>query len=92
MKLQRQSIKLGSEYRGKWQFCILDKNAEELERVENILCAMDTGFSIGGKEKTWHDYCDLCPLYEEGMGCGFMIDIDDVPAFKAAFKLAKAKK
>lgn len=34
MKLQRQSIKLGSEYRGKWNFCICDKNPEELERVE----------------------------------------------------------
>lgn len=92
MKLQRESINLGSEYRGKWLFYIHDKNPEELERVEDILCTMDTGFSIGGKEKTWHDYCDLCPLYEEGMGSGFMIDIDDVPAFKAAFKLAKAKK
>ncbi|WKC55759.1 hypothetical protein R31_39 [Klebsiella phage R3_1] len=92
MKLQRESIKLGSEYRGKWQFCIYDNNPEELERVEEALCEMDTGFTMGGESRTWNDYCDGCPSYEDGFGSGFWIDIDDVPAFKAAFKLAKAKK
>ncbi|AIX12231.1 DUF5417 domain-containing protein [Citrobacter phage Moon] len=91
MKLQRQSIKLGSGYRGKWNFCILDNNPEEIERVEEILCGMDTGFSVGGEAKTWNDYCDNCPCYEDGFGSGFWIDVEDVPAFKAAFKLAKAK-
>ena len=92
MKLQRQSIKLGSGYRGKWNFCILDNNPEEIERVEEILCGMDTGFSVGGEAKTWNDYCDNCPCYEDGFGSGFWIDVEDVPDFKAAFKLAKKDK
>lgn len=92
MKLQRESIKLGSEYNGKWNFVIHDKNAENLERVEDVLCSMDTGFSVGGQDKTWGDYCDLCPLYEEGMGSGFWIDVEDVSAFKEAFKIAKKSK
>lgn len=89
MKLVRESIKLGSEYNGKWNFVIHDNDAERLERVEDALCAMSTGFSIGGEEKTWHSYCDLCPLYEEGISSGFWIEIDDVPAFKEAWKIAK---
>lgn len=92
MKLQRESIKLGPGYRGKWQFCIYDNNPEELERVEEILCSMDTGFSIGSESVLWSDRCDHCPCYSDGYGSGFWIDVDDVPAFKAAFKLAKAKK
>lgn len=90
MKLQRVSIKLGSGYRGKWQFCIYDKNPEELERIEEILCKMETGAVRGdGHVYTWKDYCDLCPCYEDGFGSGFWIDIEDVSDFKAAFKLAK---
>ena len=92
MRLQRESIKLGSGYRGKWQFCIYDNNPEELERVEEILCAMDTGFSIGSDSVLWSDHCDHCPCYGDGYGSGFWIHVEDVPAFKAAFKLAKAKK
>lgn len=93
MKLQRESIKLGSEYRGKWNFCIYDNNPEELERVEEILCEMETGAARGdGHIYTWSDYCDHCPCYEDGFGSGFWIEIEDVPAFKAAFKIAKAKK
>lgn len=92
MKLQRESIKLGSEYNGKWQFCIYDKNPEAIELVEEILCGMETGASVGGKTEHWHDYCDLCPCYEDGYGSGFWIPVDMVPDFKAAFKLAKAKK
>ncbi|QPI13870.1 hypothetical protein MYO4S_00114 [Serratia phage 4S] len=92
MKLQRQSIKLGSEYRGKWNFVICDKNPEELERVEEILCAMGTNFSIGGEELLWSDYCDHCPCYEDGYGSGFWIHVEDAPAFKEAFKIAKNQK
>ena len=53
MKLQRQSIKLGSEYRGKWNFCICDKNPEELERVEEVLCQMEAPFTMGGVSACW---------------------------------------
>lgn len=92
MKLQRESIKLGSEYRGKWQFCIYDNNAEELERVEEVLCQMEAPFTMGGETVYWNDYCDNCPCYEDGYGSGFWIPVEDVEEFKKAFKLAKAKK
>lgn len=92
MQLKRESINLGSEYRGKWNFCIYDTNPGELERVEQALCAMATGFSIGSKAVLWADHCDQCPCYEDGYGSGFWIHVEDVPSFKAAFKLAKAKK
>lgn len=92
MKLQRNSIKLGNEYNGKWNFVIMDKNAEVLEAVEDALCEMSTNFTVGGEDKTWGDYCDFCPCYEDGYGSGFWIDVEDVPAFKEAFKIAKAKK
>ncbi|UIW10476.1 hypothetical protein kps4_80 [Klebsiella phage KpS4] len=53
MKLQRESINLGSEYNGKWNFVIMDSDADKIEAVEEALCEMATGFSVGGEEKTW---------------------------------------
>lgn len=53
MKLVRESIKLGNEYNGKWYFVIYDDNAENLEKVEDALRAMETGASVGGEVMTW---------------------------------------
>lgn len=89
MKLTRESIKLGTEYNGKWAFCIRGNDADDIERVEEILCEMETGYSVGGVAKTWGDNCDHCPLYDEGFGSGFLIAVEDVPAFKEAWKAAK---
>nr|CAK6597358.1 unknown function [Klebsiella phage vB_Kpn_K2064PH2] len=89
MKLQRESINLGSEYNGKWNFVIMDSDADKIEAVEEALCEMATGFSVGGEEKTWGDYCDQCPCYDDGYGSGFWIPVEDVPAFKEAYKAAK---
>lgn len=33
MKLQRESINLGSEYNGKWNFVIMDSDADKIEAV-----------------------------------------------------------
>lgn len=52
MKLQRESINLGSEYNGKWNFVIMDSDADKIEAVEEALCEIATGFSVGGEEKT----------------------------------------
>lgn len=89
MKLQRESINLGSEYNGKWNFVIMDSDADKIEAVEEALCEMATGFSIGGEEETWGDYCDKCPCYDDGYGSGFWIPVEDVPAFKEAYTAAK---
>lgn len=35
------------------------------------------------------DYCDQCPCYDDGYGSGFWIPVEDVPAFKEAYKAAK---
>ena len=50
---------------------------------------METGASVGGEVMTWENYCDGCPCYSDGFGSGFWIDIEDVPAFKASWKIAK---
>lgn len=89
MKLQRESINLGSEYNGKWNFVIMDSDADKIEAVEEALCEMATGFSVGGEEKTWGDYFDQCPCYDDGYGSGFWIPVEDVTAFKEAYKAAK---
>lgn len=89
MKLVREAIKLGNEYNGKWYFIIYDDNAEKLEKVEDALRAMETGASVGGKVMTWENYRDGCPCYNDGFGSGFWVDVEDVPAFKAAWKIAK---
>lgn len=89
MKLQRESINLGSEYNGKCNFVIMDSDADKIEAVEEALCEMTTGFSVGGEEKTWGDYCDQCHCYEDGYGSGFWIPVEDVPSFKEAYKAAK---
>lgn len=92
MKLQRQAINLGKEYRGKWYFIIEGNNPEEIEEAEMRLCAMETGASLGGRILTWEDYCDGCPCYNDGFGSGFWIEIEEVEAFKAAWKIAKKSK
>ena len=90
MKLKRQAVKLGNEYNGKWYFIIESNNAELLEAAEDRLCSMETGSVRGdGYVFTWEDYCDGCPCYDDGFGSGFWIEIEDVPAFKAAWKIAK---
>lgn len=90
MKLKRESIK-DPEVKGKWLFVISGKSseAEKIEELEMALRAEKTGYSVGGREITWDDYCDGCPLYEDGMSSGFWIAIDDVEAFKASWKKVK---
>lgn len=92
MRLQRESINLGSEYRGQWNFSIRDKSEAALVAVEKALNSIVVGVRGDGREITWHDYCDLCPLYDEGIGCGYMIPVDMVDEFKADFKIAKKVK
>lgn len=89
MKLQRESIKLGSEHRGKWLFYIHDDNPEALEAAEDRLRAIECNHTIGSEVVTWDKYCDGCPCYEDGFGSGFWIDVEDVEEFKAAWKKAK---
>lgn len=71
MKLQREPINLGSEYNGKLNLVIMDSDADNIEAVEEALCEIATGFSVGGEEKTCGDYCDQCPCYDDGYGSGF---------------------
>lgn len=88
MKLKRESIK-DSEVKGKWYFCIYDKNPEALEAAEDRLAAVLCDHSINNVQMTWGDYCDFCPSYEDGFGSGFWIDIDDVEEFKQAWRSVK---
>ncbi|BBC78307.1 Hypothetical protein KNT65_gp186 [Escherichia phage EcS1] len=92
MKLKRNSINLGNEYRGKWYFTIEGNDPEAIEAAEIRLRAMETGSSLGGRDLTWEDYCDGCPCYDDGFGSGFWIEIEEVEAFKAAWKIAKKTK
>ena len=51
---------------------------------------METGAVRGdGLVLTWDNYCDGCPCYNDGFGSGFWIEISEVEAFKAAWKIAK---
>lgn len=92
MKLQRESINLGSEYRGHWSFSIRDNNEEALISVEKALNSIVIGVRGDGRNITWKDYCDLCPLYDEGISSGYMIPVEMVDEFKADFKKAKKMK
>lgn len=79
-----------NRYRGNtWLFYIEDNDPAKLEAVERILDSKSTGFTINGNDVKWETYSDGCPCYKDGWGCGFWIDINDVPAFKEAFKQAK---
>lgn len=89
MKLQRESVNLGSEYRGQWSFSIREKNPATLEAVENELNKIEIGIRGDGRIITWRDYCDLCPLYDEGISSGYMIPVEMVDQFKADFKKVK---
>lgn len=96
MRLERGTTQdmgeLSNRYRGKtWLFYIHDDNPEALEAVEDILCSYQTGYVQDGKDLTWGDDCDGCPCYKDGFGCGFWIDIDQVPLFKQDFREAKKK-
>lgn len=92
MKLQRESINLGSEYRGQWSFSIRDKSEDALVAVETALNSIVIGVRGDGRNITWKDYCDLCPVYDEGISCGYMIPVEMVDEFKADFKKAKKLK
>lgn len=90
MKLQRNSINFGSEYNGKWHFIIEGKDPEAIEAAEDRLCKMETGYIRGdGLVLTWKTYCDGCPCYDDGYGSGFWVPVEEVEAFKAAWKIAK---
>lgn len=94
MRLVRNSINLGSETNGKWLFTIEGNPEQEtdIERIETALRSMETGVVFAeGKFQTFNDFCDLCPLYNEGIGCGFWVPIELVQEFKAAWKIAKKK-
>ncbi|ATI17278.1 hypothetical protein [Aeromonas phage AS-yj] len=92
MKLQRDAINLGSEYRGNWAFSIHDKDGDRIARVEAVIDAMEIGIRGDGRVLTWRDHSDMCPLYDEGIGCGYMIPVDMVDEFKAAWAIAKKTK
>lgn len=97
MKLVRESIKLGTEYNGKWWFTIDGNNADELEAAQDRLSSMETGSHVvradgSLKAERWNDYCDGCPCYEDGHSAGYWIPVDMVDSFKAAWKIAKKTK
>lgn len=93
MKLVRESIKLGSEYNGKWHFIIRGNDAVLLEKVEDALSAMTSDFGARPDgtfyHEKWEEYCDGCPCYEDGYSSGYWIPVDMVPEFKDAWKKAK---
>lgn len=93
MKLVRESIKLGSEYNGKWHFIIRGNDAALLEKVEDILSSMTSDFGSNHNgvfyQEKWEEYCDGCPCYEDGYSSGYWIPVDMVPEFKDAWKKAK---
>ena len=61
-----------------------------IEAAEDRLREMETGAVRGdGLVLTWDNYCDGCPCYNDGFGSGFWIEISEVEAFKAAWKIAK---
>lgn len=60
----------------KHYFIIENAGAAELEAIEDMLV-----------EAGWES--DGCPCYEDGFTSGFHIDIDEVDAFKEAYKEAK---
>lgn len=97
MKLVRESIKLGTEYNGKWWFTIEHDDAEELEAIQYKLSSMETGSHVVNKDgslkaERWNDYCDGCPCYEDGFSAGYWIPVDMVDRFKADWKKAKKAK
>ncbi|HHA1396905.1 TPA: DUF5417 domain-containing protein [Enterobacter hormaechei subsp. xiangfangensis] len=61
----------------KHYFTIENAPATVLEVMDNMLTAAG-----------WEN--DTCPLYDEGISCGWWIDISEVDQFKAAYKEAKA--
>lgn len=88
MQLKRESVK-DNEVKGKWLFYIHDTNEALLEKVEDILSNLECSYSINGQPIKWKEYCDCCPLYNEGTSSGFWIPIEDVEEFKQAWKQAK---
>lgn len=68
-----------SNHWGRKHYFIIE-NAQpcELEAVEELLLEMG-----------WDT--DRCPCYEDGFGAGFHIEIEEVEAFKADYKIAKGR-
>ncbi|HBC0018011.1 TPA: DUF5417 domain-containing protein [Enterobacter hormaechei subsp. xiangfangensis] len=64
--------------RGRTVYFIIENGTEaELNAIENLLYA-----------KGWHS--DGCPCYDDGFGCGWWIDFEEVENFRADYKVAKA--
>lgn len=61
-------------------FTIEKASAIELEAMDNLLIAAGFG-----------EYCDTCPVYDEGWSCGWWVALDEVDAFRAAYKKAKSE-
>lgn len=79
MKLTRNpTTEANPDLRGrKHHFIIENAPAAVLEAMDNMLTAAG-----------WDN--DTCPCYDDGFGCGWWIDIEEVGKFKAAYKEAKA--
>jgi len=96
MKLSRQSTTESDKFhkesspfgvrssellRGRKHHFLVEKATEaELEAMDDLLRGTEFG-----------KYCDDCPVYDEGYSCGWWIDIEDVPAFKAEYKRLKGE-
>lgn len=62
------------------KFECAEKAERELSVMEELLA-----------EKGWEDENDTCPLYDEGISCGFWVSPDEVDNFRADYKAAKAE-
>ncbi|HBM2815681.1 TPA: DUF5417 domain-containing protein [Enterobacter hormaechei subsp. xiangfangensis] len=55
-----------------------EKAARELSAMEDML-----------REMGWEN--DTCPIYNEGISCGFWMSPDDIPSFRQAYNECKAR-
>jgi len=79
MKLVRNAVtEANPDLRGrKHHFTIESASADMLEAMDQMLV-----------EAGWNN--DTCPVYEDGVSCGYWVDLSDVSSFKKAYKEAKA--
>lgn len=67
-----------------------EDQAELIARIDSAIGNEIYGVDGNNEDITWEqECCDNCADYNWGYGCGWIVDKDDIPAFKELWKRHK---